>query len=667
VIDPGVRATVDVRYRFSGFSVDPVRRLLFGPDGQPIAIKPRVFDTLLYLVEHRGELLEKQALLDAIWPNVVVEENNLNQAISTLRRVFGETRGENSFIVTEPGRGYRFVAPVETVAGGAPGATPPASMAPLPPGESKPAGLRPRRLALTGAAALLAMVAALVVVDAYRAREATEPSSPSVSTSRTVPSQSVAVLPFSDLSESGDRAWLVDGVTEEILNSLAQLPELTVSARTSSFQFRNAPSDIREIAERLGVAHVLEGSVRLVGEELRVTAQLVRAEDGFHVWSNTYEGSASELLDFQREVAERVASALDVVLDERLRARMFGGGTRSVEAFEAYQEGWRVIRDYAGGGASREWDAIPHFERALRLDPRYALAALGKAGALNTVLLLGDPASPYSQAEALEQMRDAYGFVASNGATQTMRLVAEIHLERLSPTWHRMQGLLNRLREERDFNVLLLSGEGGNSLPGFLFVTNQHDIARAFVERQVAIDPLNVNTWIQRSQVERHSGNIAAARNVLAEARQVVGREGIFDYIEYHIARKEGNRDEVIAYLGTRRDPGATMLLAAVRGDYDTALRMADDVEAMQRPPSILHTWLVDTYYEIGATERLQALVKRIDESPQGTPIFMFLLNQAAGFSFDLADAPTFAAQLEQAGLDPATYLPPLPRLSAAP
>jgi DNA-binding winged helix-turn-helix (wHTH) protein len=107
-------AIVDVTYRFSGFRVDSVRRLLFGPDGRPIALKPRVFDTLLYLVQHRGELLEKHALLDAIWPGVVVEENNLSQAISTLRRIFGETRGENAFIVTEPGRGYRFVAAVET-------------------------------------------------------------------------------------------------------------------------------------------------------------------------------------------------------------------------------------------------------------------------------------------------------------------------------------------------------------------------------------------------------------------------------------------------------------------------------------------------------------------------------------------------------------------------
>lgn len=108
---------MDAIYRFGGFTLDPVRRLLFGPDGRPISLKSRVLDTLVVLVEHRGALVEKQTLLAAVWPNVVVEENNLNQAISTLRRVFGERRGDHAFIVTEPGRGYRFVARVDVVAG----------------------------------------------------------------------------------------------------------------------------------------------------------------------------------------------------------------------------------------------------------------------------------------------------------------------------------------------------------------------------------------------------------------------------------------------------------------------------------------------------------------------------------------------------------------------
>src|SRR4249920_2877361 len=110
-----------IQYEFNNFRLDPQQRLLLsGKEGRPIPVAPKVFDTLLYFVERRGELLDKTTLMKAIWPNIVVEENSLNQNISALRRVLGESPGEHRFIVTEPGRGYRFVADVRTVTVGAP-------------------------------------------------------------------------------------------------------------------------------------------------------------------------------------------------------------------------------------------------------------------------------------------------------------------------------------------------------------------------------------------------------------------------------------------------------------------------------------------------------------------------------------------------------------------
>jgi tetratricopeptide (TPR) repeat protein len=266
-------------------------------------------------------------------------------------------------------------------------------------------------------------------------------------------------------------------------------------------------------------------------------------------------------------------------------------------------------------------------------------------------------------------MRAAFGFVAANGATPTMRLVADINLESLSPTWHRMPGLLNQLRAEYDFDSVLLGGDGAHWLPVVLVVTNQRELRQALAERHVATDPLAVNSWIRKATSEFHSGDFAAARKTLAEARQIVGRLPIYDFVEYHVARREGNRDEAIGFLtalrALRENPGARTFLAAVRGDYETALRMADELEAAGRPPNLGQSWLVDTYYETGATERLQALVKRIDDSPQGTAVLMQLL-ATSGLVLDLADTPNFAAKLEQAGLDPATYMRPLPRLSVA-
>ncbi|MEE8426233.1 MAG: hypothetical protein V3S15_03040, partial [Woeseiaceae bacterium] len=127
----------------------------------------------------------------------------------------------------------------------------------------------------------------------------------------TVTDKSVAVLPFADLSELQDQEWFTDGLTEEILNSLARLPELQVTARTSSFEFKDTNTDIGLIAEKLGVAHVVEGSVRRIGDKMRVTAQLIRASDGFHLWSETYDRNTEDLFEVQHDVAENIAASLD--------------------------------------------------------------------------------------------------------------------------------------------------------------------------------------------------------------------------------------------------------------------------------------------------------------------------------------------------------------------
>jgi TolB-like protein len=132
---------------------------------------------------------------------------------------------------------------------------------------------------------------------------------------------SVAVLPFVAMSRGEDDEYFADGMTEEILNSLAQLPELLVTARTSAFQFKDQDVPVQDIASRLGVQHIVAGSVRRAGERVRVTAQLIRAADGVHLWSNAYDRTPEDVLTVQEEIAESIAAALDVVLDDAKRAR----------------------------------------------------------------------------------------------------------------------------------------------------------------------------------------------------------------------------------------------------------------------------------------------------------------------------------------------------------
>jgi TolB-like protein len=187
--------------------------------------------------------------------------------------------------------------------------------------------------------------------------------------------RSIAVLPFINLSSDEEQAWFSDGLTEEILNALARTPDLLVAARTSSFRFRNSNDGIPTIAKALGVAHVLEGSVRRDRDRLRVTAQLIRASDGFQLWSQNYDRNPEDVISIQEEVAIEIATALETAMDPESLAKMVSSGTRSVEAYNAYLEGLTFRANaFNTGDVSAFLSAREAFERATGLDSTFALA-----------------------------------------------------------------------------------------------------------------------------------------------------------------------------------------------------------------------------------------------------------------------------------------------------
>ncbi|MCI0518356.1 MAG: hypothetical protein L0Y45_11045 [Woeseiaceae bacterium] len=186
---------------------------------------------------------------------------------------------------------------------------------------------------------------------------------------------SIAVLPFVNMSSDEEQEWFSDGLTEEILNALARTPDLLVAARTSSFKFKASNEDIPTIAKALGVAHVLEGSVRRGGDQLRVTAQLVRASDGFHLWSQTYDRNPDDVISIQEEIALEIATALETAMDPEALAHMISAGTDSVPAFNAYLKGLSAnISTVSTGDAYQFLAAQEAFEQAVELDPQFALA-----------------------------------------------------------------------------------------------------------------------------------------------------------------------------------------------------------------------------------------------------------------------------------------------------
>ncbi len=237
---------------------------------------------------------------------------------------------------------------------------------------------------LTGRKLDFVIIAALVVALGYfiweRQAGVEGPEQPAAQVAgATVPAgpgpRSIAVLPFVNMSSDEEQEWFADGLTEEILNALARTPDLLVTARTSSFKFKNSTEDIPTIAKSLGVAHILEGSVRPGRERLRVTAQLVRANDGFHLWSETYDRNPEDVIAIQEEVAIEIATALETAIDPEALAKMVSAGTSSVPAYNAYLEGLAQGANSLSTGDAYEFLAAREaFERAVALDPTFAVA-----------------------------------------------------------------------------------------------------------------------------------------------------------------------------------------------------------------------------------------------------------------------------------------------------
>ena len=183
--------------------------------------------------------------------------------------------------------------------------------------------------------------------------------------------KSIAVLAFTDLSPGKDQEYFSDGISEEILNALVKVKDLKVAGRTSSFSFKGKNEDLRTVGKTLGVANILEGSVRKQGDKVRITAQLIRTQDGFHLWSETYDGDLQDVFALQEDIARAITEKLQVILQGDQKTRLVQAGTRNTEAYALYLQATSIFNRREG---VRYADAITMLDKAVVLDPRYARA-----------------------------------------------------------------------------------------------------------------------------------------------------------------------------------------------------------------------------------------------------------------------------------------------------
>ena len=485
---------------------------------------------------------------------------------------------------------------------------------------------------------------------------------------------SVAVLPFVALSSGEDDGYFADGLTDEILNSLTGVPELLVTARTSSFYFKGKDTPIPEVAEKLGVAHVVEGSVRRAGETARVTVQLIRARDGFHLWSQTYDRPLDDIFEIQTEIAENIAGALSIFLDDASREAISRSGTRNVEAFKAFAKGRDMFdRAHAGEPGATLWEANALFERAMALDPKFAAPAIAHHDAFAHLLVDGpdaemirrpDGAAAFSEEEARRRLLADLGRAIDSARTPTERITAELNREFFSPTWRRMPGLIERFRKEANADT---AGAIETAwLSDILLLNRELGMLRKFSDYQLKTNPLNPAVWSLRAELEVASGDLDAAEAALARGRATAGDHRWLRGDDIYIAAARRDKEALRRFLKRPESNPETWgwrqaWLAAIDGDYEKAAALADQMEAESDQPI---EELLIVYHEIGDAARARALTQKIDALTGGPAIFARTIAVAHNLLFfDVADAPNFAARLKEAGIDPAGF-GPMPRLS---
>jgi len=526
-------------------------------------LEPRAMRLLLCLANSPGDVVSIDRLLSEVWTGVVVGSASVYEAVSHLRKILGDVDPKPTYIATIPRKGYRLIAPVQRVTVGA----------------EKPAAraLQKRMVAqrpvwvVVGAIVVLALTVAYFSID----QEWLSIHTMLGRTSVVVSDKSIAVLPFADMSEKKDQEYFSDGLAEELIEQLGNTPGLKVIARTSSFSFKGKSDDIPTIASKLNVANVLEGSVRRSGSHLRISTQLIRADSGQSLWSETFDREFKDVFAIQDEIAVAVVSALKLKLAGGQTAAG-AHGTTNPEAYNAYLLGRNLyIRSaYIQSTETGYRQAIEAYQKAINLDPRYADAYAELAMAQ---YYLGD----YTGDLALE-----------TSAEQAAQLAIEIDQHRASG--YAVRGYLrfnmryDWVGAEADFKqALILDPTDGRVFRRYASVLNQvgrTEEAAALLLKGIEQDPLDASTWTGLVDALVASRNYPAAYDAVHRALAIRPTDNSSNFQLACLQLFDGKaRDALATFQGNSfaifRDTGVAMAEHTL-GDAKSSQQALDRVIA---------------------------------------------------------------------------------------
>lgn len=628
-------------YDFDHFRVDALKRLLLR-DGHPVPLTSKSFDTLLTLVSHGGEVLEKNELMKTLWPDRFVEENNLTQNVSMLRKALGESRSEHRYIVTIPGRGYSFVAPVREVstecddeiaqgnngaailrvesegalsAGGFLGnnITPtdsshengrPEVLTPRPPERWSPLhtssehqGPSSRRRVLALSVLLLVTISTLTYMwivsrGGHNAKQAAPGS--------------IAVLPFRLLSNEASDEYLGSGMADALITKLSNIRQITVRPTSAVIKYSGRNNaDPLAAGRELGVDSVLEGTIQRAGERVRVTVQLISVRESVPLWAHTFDERFTDIFTVQDSISAQVAQALTLKLtgeEQKLLAKRY---TDNVEAYQSYLRGRYFMNKRNEEGLRK---GIGYFTEAIEKEPGYALAYAGLADAYSVLGFYQFGA--LAPEESFQRAK-----VAAMKALELDETLSEAHaslaLARVDAD-HDEAGAEREYRRAIELNPNYATAHHWYS--DFLAALDRQDEAMAEIRRALELDPLSL--VINATLGER----LFYARRydeALAQLRRTLEMDEGFVPARYLLGltyEQKGMYAEAIAELNRARElsGGSPWMVAALGHSLAMAGRRAEAEQVLVELKELSKRMRVSPYdiatVYTGLGEKTQAL-----------------------------------------------------------
>jgi TolB-like protein/DNA-binding winged helix-turn-helix (wHTH) protein/Tfp pilus assembly protein PilF len=448
-------------YEFGPFRLNKPERLLLR-NGEAVPLTPKAFDLLVALVERPGHLLEKDLLLKSVWHDSFVEENNLADNISRLRKVLGDGETGRRLIETVPKRGYRFVAEVKELTGESP--------APVTGeiGLLQTTAANPRRslgrqsVLILGSIGILALISAGVGLN--------------LNLKRAAPIESLVVLPFN----SDPRIeYFADGLTESLINNLSRLANLRVIARTTAFSYKGKDVNPRQIGQALNVGTMLTGRVALIDDHLTVQVDLVDTLTGTQKWGERYQRKLSDIFAVQEEIGRQVTETLRIKLSGKEQRQLSRRYTENAEVYQLYLQGLYLYSKKSADGLVR---AVDCFQRAITMDPGFALAYTGLANCYSTLGAEEEPAKTLTKAKA--------------AAIKALEIDDDLPEAHSSLGWIRWTYDLDAAGAESEYDQALRlnpnSADAHYRLARLLADTGRFEQAQVHVLKAIELDPLSV-------------------------------------------------------------------------------------------------------------------------------------------------------------------------------